>query len=88
MNPLFYSGLHRINYWLVLQTGREPRNHAERNQRVEGELPQVLDDYNDLYLLSMQARYREGHLLGDDRRKSAYELLCGIEKMLPFQIAP
>ena len=88
VNALFYSALHRINYWLVRQTGRAPRNHAERNRRVEGELPQVLGDYNDLYELSMQARYRKGHMLEDDRRQSAYELLCSIEEMLPFQIAP
>ena len=84
VNALFYSALHRINYWLVRQTGRAPRNHAERNRRVECELPQVLDDYNDLYLLSMRARYREGHRLGDDRRESAHELLCGIEERLLF----
>ena len=88
VNPLFYSALHRINYWLVRETGREPRNHTERNRRVRAELPQVRVDYGDLYLLSMQARYREGHLVGDDRRQSAYERLCGIEAMLPFQIAP
>ena len=88
MNALFYSALHRINYWLVRQTGRSPGNHAERNRRVEYELPQVLGDYNDLYELSMQARYRKGHMLEDDRRQSAYELLCSIEERLPFQIAP
>ena len=87
MNARFYSALHRINYWLVRQTGRGPRNHAKRNRRVEGDLPQVLDDYNNLYELSMRARYRKGHMLEDDRRESAYELLCSIEEMLPFQIA-
>ncbi len=88
MNALFYSALHRINYWLVMQTGWAPRNHAERNRRVRGEMPQVRVDYGDLYLLSMRARYREGHRLKDYRHKSAYEQLCRIEVMLPFQIAP
>ena len=88
VNALFYSALHRINYWLVRETGRAPRNHAERNRRVEGELPQVFGDYIDLYALSMRARYREGHRLKDYRRESAYERLCRIEGMLPFQIAP
>ena len=83
VNALFYSALHRINHWLVLQTGREPMNHAERNRRVKGELPQVIKDYSDLYELSMQARYRKGHMLEDDRRQSAYELLCIVER-LPF----
>ena len=81
---LFYSILHRINYWLVRQTGRDPRNHAERNRRVENELPQVFDDYRNLYMMSMQARYYEGFDVTDDRRKSAYEILCRIEKALPF----
>lgn len=31
---LFYSALHRINYWLDKRTGRVPRSHVERNQRV------------------------------------------------------
>ena len=84
VNPLFYSGLHRINYWLVRETGLAPESHFERKRRVRGELPQVFEDYRDLYKLSMQARYREGHILGDDRRQSAYELLCSIEEMLPF----
>ena len=84
VNALFYSGLHRINYWLVKETGLAPRNHAERNRRVRGELPQVRVDYGDLYLLSMRARYLEGHRLKDYRRKSAYERLRGIEKRLPF----
>ena len=87
VNALFYSALHRINHWLVRQMGRAPGNHAERNRRVKGELPLVLDDYNGLYELSMQARYRKGHMLKDHRHKSAYERLYGIEEMLPFQIA-
>ena len=84
MNPLLYSALHRINYWLVRGTGRAPRNHAEKNRRVKGELPQVIRDYSDLYELSMQVRYRRGHMLEDDRRKSAHELLCSMEERLPF----
>ena len=81
---LFYSALHRINYWLVKQTGRNPKNHAERNRRVESELPQVFDDYRDLYMMSLQARYYEGFGVTDDRREVAYELLCRIEKALLF----
>ena len=81
---LFYSALRRINYWLARQTGRGPKNHAEGNQWVERELPQVFDDYRDLFIASMQARYYEGFRVTDDRRESAYEILRRIEKALPF----
>ena len=84
VNALFYSALHMINYWLVRQTGRAPRNHIERKRRVRGELPQVFKDYRDLYEMSMRARYREGHRLKNHRHKSAYEKLCSIEKKFPF----
>ena len=84
VNALFHSALHRINCWLVRETERALRNHAERNRRVEGELPQVLGDYNDLYELSMQARYRKGHTLKDHRHKSAHERLCRIGGKIPF----
>ena len=84
VTPLFYSGLHRINYWLVRETGRAPESHFERKRLVGRKLPQVFKDYRDLYELSMRARYLEGYRLGDDRRGSAYERLCGIEERLPF----
>ena len=81
---LFYSELHRVNYHFARETGRAPGSHIARNRRVENELPQVFDDYNDLYMMSMQARYREGHKLEDDRRRSAVETADRIEDELPF----
>ena len=84
VNPLFYSGLHRVNYWFAKHTGRAPESHFERNRRVERELPQAFDDYKSLYVMSMQARYREGFRVTDERRHSAYVVLCRIEAVLPF----
>lgn len=81
---LFYSVLHRINYRLVKETGRAPGSHFERNGRVEEEMQLVFKDYNDLYLMSMRARYRDGHRLGDDRRKAAVEAADRIEAKIPF----
>ena len=81
---LFYSELHRVNYRFARETGRAPENHFKRNRRVEGELPHVFDDYNDLYAMSMRARYREGHRLKDSRRRSAVETADRIEDKLPF----
>lgn len=84
VNVLFYSALHRVNYWFAKNTGRAPRNHTERNLRVRRELPQVFKDYRDLYMMSREARYRDGHRLGDNRRKSAVESVGRIEDELPF----
>ena len=61
---LFYSALHRVNCRFGKEAGRVPRNHADRNRRVERELPPVFKDYRDLYLMSIRARYRGG---GQDR---------------------
>ena len=60
---LFYSALHRIDYRFARETGRAPRNHFERNRLVEGDLPQVFEYYRDLYMMGMEARYRDGHRL-------------------------
>lgn len=79
---LFYSSLHLVNYWFVVQTGRVPRNHFEKNRRTEGELPQVFDDYNDLYVMSRQARYCDGYRVEDARRKSADERWGRIDREL------
>ena len=81
----FYSELHRVNYRFAKETGRAPGNHFERNRRVEGELALVFNDYNDLYLMSMRARYRDGHRLGDDRREAAVKIADRIAERLPFQ---
>ena len=84
VSALFYSELHRVNYWFVKETGRAPENHFERNRRVERELPHVFKDYRDLHMMSMQARYSEGHKLEDDRRKSAAEAANWLDGELPF----
>ena len=84
VTALFYSALHRINYWLLMQTGRAPGSHFKRNQRVESTLPQVFGDYNDLYIMSLQARYHDGLRTEDLHRRRALTLLNRLERALPF----
>ena len=84
VNALFYSELHRVNYWFVKGTGRAPKNHFERNRRVASELPRARKDYSDLYMMSMHARYCEGYKLKDGRRKSAAEAADRLDDELPF----
>ena len=81
---LFYSALHRVNYWLDVLTGRAPKSHFERNRQVGRELPTVSDDYHALYRMSREARYSEGFRLGDARSEHAAKLMGRIEKELPF----
>ena len=81
----FYPALHRVNYWFATQTGRVPENHAERNRRVEKELPAIFGEYRGLYILSMQARYRDGFRTHDSHRAHALDLLGRLEKGLPLQ---
>lgn len=72
---LFYSALHRVNYHLFERTGKHPKNHAERNRRVEAEMPLVFDDYRDLYMMGVRARYRDGFRTRDYARRRALELV-------------
>ena len=81
---LFYSELHRANYHFARLTGRAPGSHLERNLRVRRELSRVRGDYSDLYIMSMRARYRDGHRLVDSRRRLAVEKADRIDEMLPF----
>ena len=81
---LFYSALHGAIHWFATQTGRVPENHAERNRRVEKELPAIFGEYRGLYILSMRARYRDGFRTPDSHRVHALDLLGRLEKGLPF----
>ncbi len=81
---LFYSALHRVNYWFVTQTGKVPENHAERNRRVRRELPQIFGRYRNLYMMSRRARYCEGFRTVDFHRGHAVDLLDILEKEIPF----
>ena len=81
---LFYSALHRVNCHFVRLTGRAPGNHFERNQRVEKEMPEVFKTYRNLYLMSLQARYRDGLRTRDYHRGRALALLTQLERALPF----
>ena len=81
---LFYSALHRINYWLVKQTGRAPKNHFRRNQQVKHELPTVFRNYRDLFTMSIRARYRDGRRTRDYYHSRALTLLKQLEQELPF----
>ena len=49
VTALFYSALHRVNYWLIARAGQAPKSHFIRNRRVENELPQVFNVYRDLF---------------------------------------
>ena len=85
---LFYSVLHRINYWLVKETGRAPGSRLERNSRVEEEMQSVFKDYNDPCPTSMRTRYRDGHRPGGGRRRAAVEAADRIEAKIPFPQMP
>ena len=82
---LFYSALRRLNYWFAVRTGQAPESHGARNRRVRRELPHLFKDYRDLFMMSMEARYCDGHKMDDSRRQVAVELLERIENEIPFR---
>ena len=81
---LFYSALHRVNYWFATQTEKIPESYAERNRRVRRELPQIFGRYRNLYMMSRRARYCEGFRTVDFHRGHAVDFLDRLEKELPF----
>ena len=84
VNALFYSALHRVNYWFAMNTGRAPESHFGRNRRVRHEIPRVFSDYKEPCTASSRARHCDGFRVADDRRKTACEVQCRIAKALPF----
>ena len=52
---LFYSVLHYVDAFLATQ-GHHPSNHQER-RRLVGQLPSAQREYENLYDLSIKARY-------------------------------
>lgn len=56
ITALFYSALHYASAFLATQ-GNNPENHNRRNQLI-GDLTIVGTDYQNLYRLSLNARYQ------------------------------
>ena len=56
ITALFYSALHYASAFLATQ-GHNPENHHRRNQLI-GDLTNVGTDYQNLYRLSLNARYK------------------------------
>ena len=81
---LFYSALHRVNYWFDAQTGSVPKSRVERRHRVRDDISHVLDTYDDLCLTSRGARYCEGFRIRDGVRGHAARLLERPERGIPF----
>lgn len=55
ITALFYSGLHYMDALLATQ-GHHPSNHQER-RRLVGQLTSLQREYENLYDLSIKARY-------------------------------
>ena len=68
-----------------MQAGQAPESHSARNRRVGRELPCLFKDYRDLFMMGMEARYRDGHNMDDSRRQVAVELLERIGIEIPFR---
>ena len=56
ITALFYSALHYVSAFLASQ-GYNPHNHSRRNSLI-GDLTGASLDYQNLYRLSMNTRYR------------------------------
>ena len=56
---LFYFIIHLIDAWLdEVQGIKEMRDHSERKQKIKKWMPEIVNSFNDLYDISVKARYK------------------------------
>ena len=54
---LFYSTLHLIDDYCIRHNVNRPNTHRVRRKTVNTNLPQISDAYDNLFTLSLRARY-------------------------------
>ena len=57
ITTLFYSSLHLINEYFTQKGIHIPQKHNVRNSRIEKFLPDIFDDYYNLFMLAIRTRY-------------------------------
>ena len=57
ITSMFYSALHLINAYCLARDIPLPNSHHARKEIVKNRLPQIREEYENLFDLSMQSRY-------------------------------
>lgn len=57
---MFYEVVITLDGYAEMMGKASPKNHKERRAIVERHLPHLVDVYDDLYTLSLTARYYKG----------------------------
>ena len=60
-----------------------PKNHRARRAVVERHLPHLLDLYDDLYALSLEARYYKGYTMTENARRKAARCRDALARSIP-----
>ena len=68
---LFYEIVIAVDGYAEIRGMPAPTNHKARRALVERHLPHLLDPYDDLYALSLEARYYDGYNMAESEGRRA-----------------
>lgn len=75
ITSLFYSVLHRVDAYFSQSKAILPANHRERKEKIQEKLPLIYNQYEQLFMLSMQSRYqRRYNCMAESDVKAAQNL--------------
>ena len=62
---MFYGTVTALDGYAAARGHPAPKSHRERRAIVERHLPHLVDPYDDLYGLSLDARYHRGYAMAE-----------------------
>ena len=81
---LFYASMSLVNGWLERRGLNVPTGHRLRRRMVKKYLPHLYEDYGRICIMSEDARYGEGHAMGDTERQEASAIHERISRAIPW----
>ena len=80
---MFYSIVTALDGYAVARGHPAPKSHTERRAIVELHLPHLVNPYDSLYGLSLEARYRKGYAMDEKSGLEAARCCEALEGGIP-----
>ena len=82
---MFYDTVIAVDGYAEMRGIPVPRNHKARRAVVERHLPHLVDLYDDLYTLSLVARYYDGYAMTENAWCEAARCRDALARSIPVQ---
>ena len=82
---MFYDIVIAVDGYAEMRGGPVPKNHKARRAVVERHLPHLVDLYDDLYTLSLVARYYDGYAMTENAWCEAARCRDALARSIPVQ---